>query len=306
VFRGRYARAGLAYNAIYRRLPDGQVVPIADAGAAQSVPGQSASSRFYKFEHFHYVTADGAAVLNAMNTNFDLGVYRSTPEGSLTKVYDRFDPVPTVGPVVQPLVYLAAANNAGHVAVTNAFWEGGQQHVGVVLVDPDGATRLIDRTAVNGGPHQYFSWYAGLTEAGDLLYSALLPNERWEVLRYRHATGALETVISPGMTIDGMTVEDCWIDAAGRTSGDAAGFADDGSFVAHVQLNGRWGMYLFPGFDDGCYPDCNADGQLTVADFGCFQTRFVAADPYADCNADGSLTVADYGCFQTEFVSGCP
>ncbi|MFM9995664.1 MAG: GC-type dockerin domain-anchored protein [Phycisphaerales bacterium] len=57
---------------------------------------------------------------------------------------------------------------------------------------------------------------------------------------------------------------------------------------------------------EACYADCNADGQLTVADFGCFQTTFVAGDPYADCNADGVLTVADFGCFQTGFVSGCP
>jgi hypothetical protein len=43
-----------------------------------------------------------------------------------------------------------------------------------------------------------------------------------------------------------------------------------------------------------------------VADFGCFQSKFVLADPYADCNADGQLTVADFGCFQTQFVVGCP
>ncbi len=55
-----------------------------------------------------------------------------------------------------------------------------------------------------------------------------------------------------------------------------------------------------------CYPDCNADGSLTVADFGCFQTRFVAGEPYADCNQSTTLTVADFGCFQTEFVEGCP
>ena len=55
-----------------------------------------------------------------------------------------------------------------------------------------------------------------------------------------------------------------------------------------------------------CRADCNADGSLTVADFGCFQTRFVAGDPYADCNADGRLTVQDFGCFQTAFVAGCP
>jgi hypothetical protein len=43
-----------------------------------------------------------------------------------------------------------------------------------------------------------------------------------------------------------------------------------------------------------------------VADFGCFQTKFVAGDPYADCNGDGVRTVADFGCFQTSFVTGCP
>jgi hypothetical protein len=58
--------------------------------------------------------------------------------------------------------------------------------------------------------------------------------------------------------------------------------------------------------ESSCYPDCNEDGALTVADFGCFQTKFVATNPDADCNADGSLTVADFGCFQTKFVSGCP
>ncbi|MFM9997260.1 MAG: hypothetical protein ACKVU4_15835 [Phycisphaerales bacterium] len=55
-----------------------------------------------------------------------------------------------------------------------------------------------------------------------------------------------------------------------------------------------------------CYPDCNADAALTVADFGCFQTKFVIGDPYADCSGDGNLTVADFGCFQTRFVVGCP
>ncbi len=61
----------------------------------------------------------------------------------------------------------------------------------------------------------------------------------------------------------------------------------------------RWGCEV-------CYPDCNASGSLTIADFGCFQTRFVDQDPYADCNASASFTVADFGCFQTKFVAGCP
>jgi hypothetical protein len=56
----------------------------------------------------------------------------------------------------------------------------------------------------------------------------------------------------------------------------------------------------------GCYPDCNGVGGLTIADFGCFQTAFVAGEPYADCNGVGGLTIADFGCFQTAFVAGCP
>ncbi len=57
---------------------------------------------------------------------------------------------------------------------------------------------------------------------------------------------------------------------------------------------------------DTCYPDCNGVGGLTIADFGCFQTKFVAGDPYADCNGVGGLTIADFACFQTAFVKGCP
>jgi hypothetical protein len=57
---------------------------------------------------------------------------------------------------------------------------------------------------------------------------------------------------------------------------------------------------------DGCYGDCDLSGGLTVADFACFQTRFVGGDLYADCTENGQLTVADFACFQTQFVSGCP
>ncbi len=55
-----------------------------------------------------------------------------------------------------------------------------------------------------------------------------------------------------------------------------------------------------------CYPDCNGDSALNLADFGCFQTKFALADPYADCNGDSVLNLADFGCFQTKFALGCP
>ncbi len=52
----------------------------------------------------------------------------------------------------------------------------------------------------------------------------------------------------------------------------------------------------------GCYADCNGNGVLSISDFGCYRTPFVAGLPYADCTGDGVLTVADFGCFQTHFV----
>jgi hypothetical protein len=55
-----------------------------------------------------------------------------------------------------------------------------------------------------------------------------------------------------------------------------------------------------------CYPDCNGDGVLGLADFGCFQTKFALGSAYADCNGDGVLGLADFGCFQTKFALGCP
>ncbi len=54
-----------------------------------------------------------------------------------------------------------------------------------------------------------------------------------------------------------------------------------------------------------CYPDCDNSRDLTVADFACFQTRFVLRDAYADCNQSGTLTVADFTCFQTRLIQGC-
>jgi hypothetical protein len=59
-------------------------------------------------------------------------------------------------------------------------------------------------------------------------------------------------------------------------------------------------------FVGDCYADCDKSGALSVADFSCFQSSFVAADPRADCNASGVLTIADFACFQTAFVQGCP
>ena len=106
-----------------------------------------------------------------------------------------------------------------------------------------------------------------------------------------------------------------WIDQFGSTAFDYPTALAPGS-PGTVFATGYTFGSLAPGGGGGddawltrydlCYADCNADGLLTVSDFGCFQTRFIAADVYTDCNANGALTVSDFGCFQTKFVTGCP
>ncbi len=59
-------------------------------------------------------------------------------------------------------------------------------------------------------------------------------------------------------------------------------------------------------FDNACYADCTDDQQTTIADFACFQTRFVQQNSYANCDGQNGLTIADFACFQTRFVAGCP
>ncbi len=59
-----------------------------------------------------------------------------------------------------------------------------------------------------------------------------------------------------------------------------------------------------PFFLHACYADCTGDGNLTIADFGCFQTAFVTEK--CDCTCSAGCTIADFACFQTAFVAGCP
>jgi hypothetical protein len=85
------------------------------------------------------------------------------------------------------------------------------------------------------------------------------------------------------------------------------GTRDDGRNPIEVGfIDGTTGLYTYQALGEKCYPDCNIDGALNLADFGCFQTKFGLGDLYADCDGDNLLTLADFGCFQTEFALGCP
>lgn len=65
---------------------------------------------------------------------------------------------------------------------------------------------------------------------------------------------------------------------------------------------GAAGLHAF----GGCAADCDGSGSLSVADFTCFRTRYLAGDPRADCTGDGALSVADFTCFRSAYLEGCP
>jgi hypothetical protein len=130
-------------------------------------------------------------------------------------------------------------------------------------------------------------------------------------LKFVCAAGALSVATAAyGQT--GPILDLSWntIDGGGGTS-TGSGFTLSGTIGQHdagVMTGGGYEITggFWPGITETCYPDCNNNGELTVADFACFQTRFVSTDAYADCNGTGTLTVADFACFQTKFVQGCP
>ena len=123
--------------------------------------------------------------------------------------------------------------------------------------------------------------------------------------------GLIGAAVAAGTALAGPT-QISWytLDGGGGTStgGTMQLSGTIGQADAGVLSGGPFSLYggFWPGPTDSCYADCNADGLLTVADFGCFQTKFVLGNLYADCNGDGALSVADFGCFQTKFVLGCP
>ncbi|MFM9995101.1 MAG: GC-type dockerin domain-anchored protein [Phycisphaerales bacterium] len=129
-------------------------------------------------------------------------------------------------------------------------------------------------------------------------------------------TGFTET---PGdMNADGLsTLADRQAILAGITGLDGTGFDEDGTANGVVDIiDFGPNFHLLDADGDGfirsldvsllCPADFNGDGQLSVADFGAFQTAYQFGDMRSDFNHDGQLTIADFSAFQTTYVLGCP
>lgn len=85
-------------------------------------------------------------------------------------------------------------------------------------------------------------------------------------------------------------------------AGNALEFGQDAIADIHALIDVQ-GDCLAPA--GNCVADCDADGELTILDFVCFQGLFNAGDPAADCDNNGALNILDFVCFQTAFQAGC-
>ncbi len=214
--------------------------------------------------------------------------------------------------VVNKVIDLAALGVAGSNASNNfvpathpgagrfklCSWAGGEWYDAAVVPDGTGTFNVVNVTEIPGsllpgGPE-------GFTYVPPA--SALFPNPSMVVSEYSagnvaayEINGTGDPIVATRRTfISGLTgAEGAFIDP---TSGD----------FLFSTFGGGNHVVAVRGFATFCYPDCNGDGLLNLADFGCFQTTFATQQPYADCNGDSLLNLADFGCFQTKFAVGCP
>ena len=104
----------------------------------------------------------------------------------------------------------------------------------------------------------------------------------------------------------------------GNESFRARGFSlqvvQDSLFISgsFTRLGGEVSAYLARLDCGDCLADCDrssGSGIIDIFDFLCFQSRFVAGEPYAcDCDTSTGVGVCDmfdFLCFQAAFAQGC-
>ncbi|MFM9994603.1 MAG: hypothetical protein ACKVU4_02255 [Phycisphaerales bacterium] len=244
-----------------------------------------------------------ASDARAQAFNIDFGPAGSAPSASYAAagVAGAWNPVPLLEPWLRtPLVSVSGAASTAQLYMFGC--DSSFAADDPLTLGDDGA--LMDDMLISfNSPVDACIWVEGL------------PNGTYEVLTYAMTPG-LPTELHR-VRVDNATTGPVMIGGAWPgTHVECVTYARHTVTITGGVIglhSGLWGANITSGINgiqvrrtDGCYPDCNGTGTLTVADFGCFQGKYVLGDLYADCNASGTLTVADFGCFQGHFVIGCP
>ncbi len=149
---------------------------------------------------------------------------------------------------------------------------GGDFDSTAIAVSPDGNTILCAGTSALGEEYAVWTPATGMRSIRDRLLSLGVSAVGPWLLNGHHGGLSANTTVFAGYGTNPGGAREAWI--------------------AHLPPT--------------CYADCNSDGALNLADFGCFQTKFALGEAYADCNGDGARNLSDFGCFQTRFALGCP
>jgi hypothetical protein len=241
----------------------------------------SSNSPTVLYPNFDRIIVQGERVHSgAAAVKFDADGHKSPPADTIVVARGQF--VPLTLPVLRldVEVYLESA------AVVSEAWSFELQ------ASPFGGY-LTTLDILADGTMQARDYYTGTI----VPLNASFPRDKWNHLRLEADFAAQIMTFSLNEVPIGLIAVSNY-GAFAELDLFNAGHGEDAMYLDNLRIVSTDGT--------DCYADCNLSGALTVADFACFQTAFVAGNPYADCNGDGQHTVADFGCFQTTFVAGCP
>ncbi|MCC6661002.1 MAG: hypothetical protein IT437_08975 [Phycisphaerales bacterium] len=236
------------------------------------------------------VLRNGRVSFTALGVN-QQGIYVSDSSG-LHRRYDRATVVPAGNGGTFTNLGRGSLNDDGAMAF---FGQGGDQEG--IYTDLGGTLIKIANhdTPIPGhsGTFNGFGWVS--MEDGLIAFVGHFGGGNRGT--YTWENGVLSKVAAQGDILDGNLAFDINMGPQGLSGRSIALWVEF--------TNGAEGIYMAT-LPSSCYPDCNSDTALNLADFGCFQTRYALAQPYADCNGDGVRNLSDFGCFLTKFARGCP
>ncbi|MFM9996425.1 MAG: M12 family metallo-peptidase [Phycisphaerales bacterium] len=233
-----------------------------------------------------FSTCDIASITSYAATRPCLTPPPPPPPPALTLPF--FDPFPQLA--LDPLKWSVATGASVSPLALNARSE---PYALQFYFDGSAQTKAINTDAVPPVFLSFWSQHSGV-EAGKALRATYFDTALQQF-------APLLTITSNGVDQPRFSYHEITLPFSGfsATSGKFA-FATDST-----ELNDAWFV------DDVrvslyCRADVNQDRQLSVSDFGAFQTAYALGNAaVADFNDDGVLSVSDFGAYQTRFVMGC-
>jgi hypothetical protein len=326
--------SGINDEAIWSPDISGEMSMVAREGS--DIPGSRDTVTSFPIRNVDINDSNQIAVLVNVNST-EVGVWRGVPGDSFASIVRNGDSAPGTSEPTNPslqrsftTVFGAPVINAeGNVAFFAHTSFGGSDLVKTVYVaSPSGTLTLIARDgdpAPTGGVFEVNSGAVAMNGVGTVIFQAdvrfdenTVEHGLWAYTPSAHPCCRIRLIVLTGDVIpvgsSSMTVHaiDAMLDVGGQDGrhscindnndityriGDAIGEGVNYAIVrTHIKVL------------VDCEADANCDGQVNIADFTAFLTKYAAGSECANC--DGStqppvLNVSDFTCFLTKHNAGC-